>query len=1423
MPPATDDVLSFLDWSDQEVDDAGIGAWVNRYVQQPFDLNGKPLFSYVLIRLGEGRHIWVQRYHHIIIDSYGCHVLCRSLAAIYTALRRGVPHALPVHSYLDFLAEDQAYAASTAFEEHRAFWAERFAGLPAQRVFPKRGTATGGGGRTVDLPRGLCDRLAALARDHGCSPFHVHLAALYICLTRSSDADELVVGMPVLNRRTAAYKRTGGLFGSVSAMRLAFGRELTVGGLCRAIARELRECYRRQRFPISEINRAQGLDYAAAAQLFDISLSYEKQDYSDIRFDGHSIQAVESEIADTPLALGIHLCEFHDESDVRAVVEYNHAHLDAAEADRFLRLWRHVLDSLPDNAATPVWQFPLVSAEDRARLAAFNATAADFGPVVTPKELVEAQAARTPEAVALIYDGQSISHGALNARANALARVLAARGVGPGRLVPICMDRGIDIVVAILAVLKAGGAYVPLDPSYPSARLGFILEDCHPDVVIVDDLGSARLPEGIERLRVDAGEVADNPATVSGSGDLAYVFYTSGSTGKPKGVMIRQESVFNLVRWMQRDFYRGRSFTELLTSSFSFDISVQQLFSALASGHTIHIAPEAVRQDPRTLTAYLRAHDIGILNVTPSLLAAMMEHDVQGAPALRHVILGAEALPKALVEAFDHSRQILYNFYGPTEVTVNATWLTCDAGTAARYDDTPIGRPMANTAVHILDDRRQLLPPGMQGEVCIGGIGVADGYFNRPELTADRFIDHPELGRLYRAGDVGLWLDDGVVAYLGRRDDQVKVRGYRIELGEVSGALAAHPAVAEAVTVARGEGADRHLASYYRLASDAEATPAELRSWLSEQLPAHMAPSFLVALEALPLTPQGKVDRRALPEPEAVVRTEAAGAPASALEASVCALFGEVLNQPDFAPEGDFFAHGGHSLRGTQLLVRLHKALNVRLPLHVLFANATPRALARIIETSAPDVFSPIPRLADRPDHAPSRAQWRLWAQDSMQPEDARSAVYHMPGVAELPPGTDVARLRAAILAVVARHDILRTVFRLGDEGLVQTVRPMAAVEARIIRQLAMSRQEARAWMRTDVARPFDLARGPLFRVALIETTDAPGSLLLFTMHHIISDGWSIGLMLDEIAELYAGRTPDEPAVRYRDYAAWHNALLDDPAFEARHLPYWRDTLEDAPALALPTDHPRPAARSFAGGHVAFRWDAARLHGLDALGQRLGMTSFMVLAGLCALLLHRVSGQDDIVIGTPEAGRDHADLKRVPGMFINMLCLRTRIEETDTASDFLRQVREVCMEAQAHRAYPFDGLVDRLDLPRDAGRHPLFDVTVTLEDADAMTLRLDDEKVRVSTVETDTSKFDLTFAFTRDPDGLDGRIDFAAALFDRSTVDRLALRLEGIVAAVLADDEVPVASLSDDGVDAPAVTAGFAALAALAGREEGVI
>jgi amino acid adenylation domain-containing protein/FkbH-like protein len=1381
--------------------------------KRPFDLAQGPLLRVSLLQLGPEEFVLLLVIHHIISDRWSVRVLLRELFQAYASLSSGSSSELPPLpvQYADFAAWQREMLNGPGVTQQLEYWRQNLAGmpsvleLPTDRQRPPVETSNGGVARLV-LSRELTQQLHDLSQSQGVTPFMTLLAGFQALLSRYSGQNDIMVGMPIASRNHPETEGLIGFFANTLPIRARVHDNLRWRDLLQQTKEACLGAYANQDVPfeklVEELQPERNLSYSPLVQVFFIL-----QNAPD---EGAQLALpIEPIDADTDTAKGdLFLSLAEQEGCLRARLEYNSDLFDAATAHRLLAHYQVLLQGAVSNPDTAVQRLPLLLPEERRQLLSeWNSTQADFPKDLCIHQLLEAQASLTPARVAACFEDLQISYGDLNQRSNQLAHYLRRLGVGPDDLVGLCVERSLGMLVGLLGILKAGGAYVPVDPSYPRERISFMLTDAGVKAVVTEQALLHGLPE-IEAPHVCldrdwpmiAQESGNNPRCVATPQNLAYVIYTSGSTGKPKGVQIEHRAVVNFLHSMQREPGLTGEDRLLAVTTLSFDIAGLETYLPLMCGAEVVIAGREVASDGSRLLALMQRSGASIMQATPATWRMLLEAGWQGDRRLK-ILCGGEALPLHLAQQLLPRCGELWNMYGPTETTI---WSAVYRVTSERV---LLGRPIANTQFYVVDGNLELLPSGIPGELYIGGDGLARGYLNRPELTAERFPPDPFSdrpgARLYRTGDLVRWQRDGNLEYLGRTDFQVKLRGFRIELGEIEAVLNRHAAVRQCVVTVREDSpGDKRLTAYLILAAEMPSV-AELRAHLKAELPDYMIPGAFVPLERFPLTPNGKVDRKALPKPEIPSeQLRQAQAPQTPAEEIIAGIWSEVLGTGTIGVDDDFFQLGGHSLLGAQVVARVRQAFNTDLPLRALFEAPTVSLLAKRIAALGPgDILPPIQRRQHNGTPPLSFAQQRLWFLDQLEPQNP---IYNVSFINRLQGPLHVEALRASLNEIVRRHETLRTRFDKNGTHAVQEICPWRELPMEVIDLTSVPRehreQEARRLATEEVQRPFDLKQGYLLRAKLLRLAEDDHALVVNT-HHIVSDRWSLGVLGQELAALYeahvAGRAPSlrELPIQYSDYAVWQREQLNETRV-GEHLAYWKEQLEGAPpVLALPTDRPRSENLQFWGAKHNLRLAEDLAVSLRVLSRKHSATLFMTLLAAYQVVLARLAGQDDIVVGTDFANRSQVETEPLIGFFVNLLPMRLRLGGDPAFSEILQRVRESSLGAFAHQELPFERLVEELNPERSLTHNPLVQVLFVMQNTPQAPLEFGGLKLGPLGVGT-TSRFELVL-FVNDPDSSSPLTTwmYNPNLFDSTTIERMADSYQDVLKAVAADPNTKLSAL----------------------------
>ncbi|NEN81312.1 non-ribosomal peptide synthase/polyketide synthase [Paenibacillus elgii] len=1371
---------------------------IRRFVR-PFDLRKPPLLRVGLIEVGPQRHHLCIDMHHIVSDGASLGILIQEFVRLYKG-----EDLLPLRiQYKDYAVWQQAEEQSERMKAQEAYWLDVFKGelpvlhMPTDYARPAVQSYEGGMLRFA-IDRSGMEGLRQIAAQSGSTLYMVLLAAYTALLHKYTGQEDIIVGTPVAGRRHADLGHLIGMFVNTLAVRNYPAGEKTFLSYVEEIKEAALKAYENQEYPFEQLveNLEIKRDMSRNA-LFDTMFVLQNAEQGELLIDG--LQFTSRPYEHTTAKFDLSLSVVEEADGLACSLEYAATLFKPETVQRVAQHFAQLIEQVIHDPNAKLSSVDIVSEQEKTHITElFNDTALPYPADITIHRLLEEQAERMPEQVAVVYEASRLTYRQINEKANRLARTIRAEGICPDERVCIVAERSLEMVIGILAVLKAGGAYVPIDPEYPQDRIRYMLEDSGAKLLLVQ----CPLPEEVSfdgkllDLRDEAVYDQDgtNLEAAAGPQHLAYVLYTSGSTGAPKGVMVEHRSVVNMLTQLENEYPMLPGDAFLLKTTYTFDISVPELFGWFFGKGRLVILRQGLEKDPAAIEQVIEDQGITHMNVVPSMFSAMLSYAREKGTAklngLRYIFSGGEALPSALVKQF-HSLPLkarLENIYGPTEATIYATKYSADTSMDEAVA-VPIGKPLGNVQMWVLGGGNHLQPIGVPGELCITGVGVARGYLNRSELTAEKFVKHPLMPDrlMYRTGDLARWLPDGNIEYLGRIDHQVKIRGYRIELGEIEARLRKVGAVKEALVIAReDESGQKQLYAYFT--AERPLATGELRSELAGMLPGYMIPSYFMQLERMPLTPNGKLDRKALPAPEGNVRTGAEYvAPRTALEVRLANIWKDILRLPEIGVRDNFFEIGGHSLRAVTMVAQIHKELNVNVALRQIFQAPTIEQLAQEIAGMRQQVYEAIPLTGESSFYPLSSAQKRLFILNQIEGAELS---YNMPSVMSVSGPLDKSRLEEAFRKLIARHETLRTGFELADGEPVQRVYPEVEFAVDYVRPEA---EDSEAFIRSFI-RAFDLGKPPLLRIRVIEL-ETERHILCFDMHHIISDGTSMGILIEEFVGLYGGDEPAPLRLQYKDYAVWQQGELRSERMNAQEA-YWRSLFQgEIPVLDLPTDYARPAVRSYEGKSVEFIVSSSVTEKLRELAVQTGSTLYMVLLAAYTALLHKYTGQEDLIVGTPVAGRSQGELSGLIGMFVNTLAIRSYPSGTKTLNEYVLEIKEQALKAYEHQEYPFEELVEKLNVARDQSRSPLFETMFVLQNAERSELTIEGLQFKPHSYRQHMAKFDLTFNVTEEADSLVCSIEYASTLFKEETVQRMAQHFTQLLDGIVHDPNATLASI----------------------------
>lgn len=1364
--------------------------------ERGFKLSSDRLIRLAILQTGLEEYLMILSFHHILTDGWSIPIIMGEFIHTYHSLLNDIPLSLgPVYPYSDYInwleKQDRAEAIS--------YWQEYVAGYEQLATIPKERKGQGVEYKTelfeFCFDQAMTSGLEQLAKQYQTTLNSVFQTIWGILLARYNRANDVVFGAVVSGRNAnvTGIEQMVGLFINSIPVRIQLDAETKLIQLLQQVQADALTSSDYDYLSLADIQSTselrQGLldhliafeNYPTPAEDGNIHLAKK------VVIDFQQMEVYEQTNYDFNVAVG-------PGEELYIKFMYNAHVYNKQMMENIAANLKQIARSILANPSSKVSDIDIVPAEERQKvLVEFNHTQAPFEKEKTIPQIFEELVMRYPNHPAVYFEGDQLTYQELNEKTNQLARELLTLGVTTDQIVAVMTDKSIEMIVAIMAVLKAGGAYLPIDSSYPDERIAYVLEDSQATILLTQShlLGSIRndfatYQGKILELtddRLYQGDTTNLNLSITPT-DLAYVIYTSGTTGKPKGVMLEHHGVVKLKQYIHDHYGMYKEDRVLQYVSPSFDASVKEIFACLLNGATLYVPTKETTQDPTLFEDYVNRHHITVAALPPVFLVHVNPDNIT---SLRLLFTGGSAITTDLVQAWK-DRTLYVNAYGPTEASIQATgWIT-----AERADGIlPIGRPIDNTQIYIVGVDYQLQPIGIPGELCISGVGLARGYLNRPDLTREKFVDNPFVSgeKMYRTGDLARWLPDGNIEYLGRVDDQVKVRGFRIELGEIEAQLLTHDAITEAVVLAlTDEGGQTDLCAYF--VSTRSIAAIELRQYLEQSLPSYMIPAFFINLEEMPVTINGKIDKRSLPKPDKNVDTGAVYvAPRNAIESKLVSIWQEVLGVERISVLDDFFALGGHSLKATVLLSKIHKEFETETSLREIFKHTKLGEMATLIGHGQKSAFEEIEPVEIAESYPVSSAQKRLLILTQLEGAELS---YNMPMALKLSGDIVANLLESSFQELINRHESLRTSFDWTDGQMRQIVHE--SVMFHMVHTVAS--ESERNQIISTFTQPFDLNQAPLMRAHLV-TFKEKEHLLLLDMHHSISDGVSMSIILPELAKIYAGEELPALSIQYKDFAMWQQKMYESDAMQKQEL-YWLENLSgDLPVLQMPTDYPRPAVYSFDGDNLPFTVDKELSSALRELAMETGTTMYMILLAALQVTLAKYSGQNDILIGSPIAGRPHTNLQRIVGMFVGTLVMRGFPEAQKSFSTFLSEVKETALHAYENQDYPFEELIEKLDIKRDMSRNQLFDVMFTLQNMDGPENGLTFGEANVSLYETrqNMATFDLTLTAHESTEGIRVDLNYCTKLFKRESIERFSNHFTQVLRAIVRDHHVILAEI----------------------------
>ncbi len=1412
------------------------------FANSAFDLEKSPLFRFKLVRMEAQRYLLMFNIHHIITDGWSTGTLFNEMIILYNAFLKDQENPLPpLHlQYKDYSAWHNALIEEGSFDHSGQYWLEKLSdkpnGIELPLDHPRGVIQTFNGGRVpfvIDEEKTLA--LHRIGREEDVTLFMVLLSLVNLFMYRYTGQEDILIGSPIAGRRSPELHPLVGFLVNTLVYRNRVEPSQTFRHLLANIKKEALECFEYQDYPFDLLVERLELDRDLShSPLFNVMLAHNNAETEDTNLVVEGVQGERYPYSDDFNMSKFDLIFFMDEfaNHIIVRIEYNSDLFERSTIERMKDNFLALTEDVIVRSDVPVSALHILSeAEYRKVIQTFNDTRYSF-PSLSLQELFEQRVEACRDKIAVVSLEQSewrmnagameVTYNELNKKVNQLAHFLRQDcGVKPNEIIAVSMDRSIDMIVVILGIIKSGAAYLAVDPYYPKDRISYMLRDSNCKWMILDKWRS-ELCLGyngnmiIYKSRRDeiASKPLENPLVVNKPTDILYITYTSGSTGIPNGAAVCHDTLRNLVQWQNENTNIDGSLRCLQFASINFDVSFQEIMTTLTSGGELNLIGEMERKDMDYLMDFLVSYRIELLYLPFYYLNFLFSEPHRWGSAckhsLKHIITAGEQLiiTPGLQFFLDLNRTVqLHNHYGPAEMHA-VTSYTLDFSTADNGAVPPIGTPISNTRIYILDEHHRLVPIGVYGELYIAGCSDFLGYINKPDITRRKLLTYPQfsLGNnnktLYATSDICRWLEDGNIEIKGRKDFQVKIRGFRIEPGEIESKIIAIDGVKDCIVVARDWEGEKYLVAYI-VAAHIDAR--EIKAILGNDLPQYMMPR-IVFVDSIPLLPNGKVDRDRLPDP-GFIGDELGGyvPPENDIQGELAAIWSELLGiEADrIGIDDNFFEKGGHSLKATTMMSKIHKELNVRVDLSEIFKTPTIRDLARLIEELTEDVYTPIEPMEQREYYALSSAQKRLYIMWQLAPD---SIAYNLTSVVVLNGHLDRGRLESTFWQMIERHESLRTSFQMVQKNPVQKIRTNDQVEFAGEYYNLSSKEneervrESRSIIRESLIRPFDLSQAPLLRVGLIKLSGedaAPRYILMVDMHHIIADGTSLGIFIKDFVALYSGQELPELRLQYRDFAEWQTGIHQNKTVNKsikQQEQYWLNQFEgDIPQLAMPTDFPRPPIQDFEGDIIDFEIDEHWTAEIKKLVVDAEATIYMILLAVYNILLSKYTLQEDIVVGTGVAGRQHTDLETIIGMFVNMLPMRNYPGAGKSFNEFLQEVKKNAINAFDNQGYQFEELVDKLDIPRDSSKNPIFDAEFTMQNIELMDMKVELPGFQLEPFENVglyKAKFDLVLEAIEGQKKIYMTLTYSTKLFERSTVEKIGQHYQEVLQQVLENREI---------------------------------
>ncbi|UXE67980.1 MAG: amino acid adenylation domain-containing protein [Chryseotalea sp. WA131a] len=1379
--------IETVDWKEGREEEA-----IRKFIR-PFDLSKPPLMRVGLIAISDRDHILVVDGHHIVADAVSSGQYVHDLLSIYN----NEPLRPANLQYKDYVVWQQNESVKGSLAKQKQFWLDTFTGeistLDLPTDFP-RPTVTKYEGDIVEvfIEPNEARKLKAVGESNQATLFMVLLSTCAILLNKICNQEKIIIGSPVAGRQHPDLEQIAGMFMNMIAIQSDVDGRLSFNEFVASVKAKTLTCFNHQTYPYEELIDALQLprDISRNA-LFDVVFVLQNADEKAWTIPGLDIKDYGLKRLDAKFDLTFFASE--EAGGIRICIQYATSLFKRETIARYADYYERIIKEVISDTSIKLSEIEILSETERKKLLyLFNDTETPFPGDKTLVELFEEQVDRAPESPALVWNGIVYPYSELNERANRLAWRLREYNLDPDAIVAILIDQSPGMVIGILGILKAGAAFLPIDTSYPIKRIQYMLEDSGYAMLISQADVMNRVGLNLTYIDPSDSQLAEQPASNvvinRSSRDLAYVIYTSGSTGLPKGSMIEHRSVVNLCYWHINHFNVRPSDRALKFASLGFDLTVDELFPYLIKGTPIYLVDEETKSDMAKLNRFCEQNQITIASLPTPVCEQFIQLENN---SLRALLTGGDKLSATGINKYQ-----LFNIYGPTEYTVFTTSFHVNGV----YQNIPIGKPLSNTRLIITNADGKITPIGVKGELCISGVGLSRGYLNKEALTREKFVRNPYFPQelMYKTGDVARWLEDGNIEYLGRANDQVKIRGFRIELGEIEYHLNRHKQIRRAVVAVKDNDRNKFIVAYYISADDLGAD--KLKAYLTEVLPHYMVPEHFIRLEKMPLTPNGKINKKELPNPLDNLPSNYNNA-TNSVESLLVDIWSEVLkvDKEKIGIDQSFFELGGHSLNATTLANRIFKKTSIEVSVRAIFENQNIRSLTRHLAAKSLGIFSAIEVAKEREYYPLSAAQKRLYF---LQQFDKGITAYNIYGALKIKGKLDRESLEYAFKEVVKRHSSLRTSFYIVNDVPAQKILPVADFSIHYWNRTGSDIDDL---IQTFV-RPFDLREAPLLRVAVVSLsaateTASPEYLLMVDMHHIISDGMSVNILINDLMALYAGKPLSPTALQYKDYTLWMETPEENKR-AAKQKDFWLNEYSELPMpLELPYDYERPQVKAYDGDLVEFMLNRIETQQLMKISQSQNTSIYNILLSIFNVFLSKLANREEIVVGTPVAGRHHADLENIIGMFVNTLAIRNRVKSDLLFIELVSGVSAQTFTCLANAGFAYEDLIDSLNIPRTMNRNPLFDVFFALENYGQTKLEIPGLSITPGEYAHNVAKFDLSLYAAEQDNQLRMRFEYCTSLFSATTIDRFVGYFKGVVTAVAENPQVRISDidiLSDD-------------------------